>query len=117
MSKYWINPEQSNLQIDETKLYDAALALWEDEAEQILQTTSPVEAINQYLEPENLALDENHRIVALDNQEWLTETNLSTLHNLSGTFVAGTVLVCESDDNFELILTAENNGELDENIK
>lgn len=116
MSKYWINPEQSNLQIDETKLYDAALALWEDEAEQILQTTSPVEAINQYLEPENLALDENHRIVVHDNQEWLTETNLSTLHNLSGTLVARSVLVCESDEDFDLTLTADINGILEEEI-
>lgn len=115
MAKYWIDPEKSTLALDANKLSSAVAKLWE-EAETTLNDNTPIEAINLYLATENLALDADYHINALNDAEWLTESNLATLHELSGTYIQGTVLYCESDDNFDLTLTANTDNELEEDV-
>ena len=118
MSNYWINPETSDLTLSpaEENLHKAVKNLWEDEIETILQDNSLTQSVKKGLESENLTLDSNLQIRTLNESEWLTETNISMLHELGGIFVTGTKLQCESDDDFELILTADHQGMLSEDI-
>lgn len=117
MAKYWIDPEKSTLALDANKLSSAVVKLWEEEADQLLKNNTVVDAINMYLNEENLMLvSDGLTIQTLNQEEWLTETNLSVLNELSGAFSHGTLLYCESDADFDLTLTADIDGELEEHI-
>lgn len=117
MAKYWIDPEKSTLALDANKLSSAVVKLWEEEADQVLRDNTLVDAINLHLNAENLTLiSDGFTIQTLNQEEWLTESNLSALYELSGSFTHGTTLYCESNEDFDLTLTADIDGELEEHI-
>lgn len=118
MAKYWINPEKSTLALHVNELGIAVAKLWEEEIDQILKDNTLIDAINLRLNEENLELiGDGLTIQTLNQEEWLTETNLSILYELSGSFARGTMLYCESDDDFVLTLESDINGEIEEYIK
>lgn len=117
MTKYWIDPEKSTLALDVNELSNVVAKLWEEETDQILKNNTLVDAINLHLNAENLTLiSDGLTIQTLNQEEWLTESNLSALYELSGSFAHSTALYCESDGDFDLALTADISGELEENI-
>lgn len=117
MAKYWIDPEKSTLALNANKLSSAVAKLWEEESDQLLKNNTVVDAINMYLNEENLMLvSDGLTIQTLNQEEWLTESNLSALYELSDSFAHDTRLYCESDEDFDLTLTADINGELEEDI-
>lgn len=117
MAKYWTDPEKSTLALDANKLSSAVAKLWEEEADQVLKNNTLADAINLHLNAENLTLiSDGLTIQTLNQEEWLTESNLSALYELSGSFAYGTTFRCESDEDFDLTLTADSNGVLEEEI-
>lgn len=117
MAEYWIAPEKSNLALAESNLNRAVARLWEEEYDLVLNNNTPVDALNLRLSEENIALSGDGLIVgALNEEERLTESNLAVLYELSGMFSPSTVLHCESDSDFNLVLIADENGRLEEDI-
>ena len=97
MAKYWINPEKSTLALHVNELGIAVAKLWEEEIDQILKDNTLIDAINLRLNEENLELiGDGLTIQTLNQEEWLTETNLSILYELSGSFARGTCLLYTS---------------------
>ena len=118
MTKYWIDPEKSTLALDVNELGIAVAKLWEEEIDQVIKNNTLIDAINLRLNEENLeVVSDGLDIQALNQEEWLTETNLSILYELSGSFARGTMLYCESDDDFVLTLESDINGEIEEDIR